>query len=94
MLSSSGGVVSSLAGQRSHTDELLGWGMAGFVGIDSFNRLSEGSELCLAGCIGSARSFIFGDIRKGDVFEAEYNSELLLSQGTFVERRNSLGRFS
>lgn len=93
MLSSSGGVVSSLAGRRSHTDELLGLGAAVFVGIDSFNRLGEVSELCLVGCVGSARSFVFGDIRKGDVFGAGYSSELLLSQGTFVERRSSLGRF-
>lgn len=87
MLSSSGGVVSSLAGRRSHTDELLGLGLAVVVGIDSFNRLGEVSELCLVGSVGSARSFIFGDIRKGDVFGAGYSSELLLAQGTFEKHR-------
>lgn len=93
MLSSSGGVVSSLAGRRSHTNELLGLGAAVFVGIDSFNRLGEVSELCLVGYVGSARFFIFADIRKGSVFGASYSSRRLLSQGSFVERRNSLGRY-
>lgn len=41
----------------------------------------------------SGSFFIFGDIRKESVFGAEYSSELLLTQGTFVERRSSLGRY-
>lgn len=70
MLSSSGGVVSSLAGRRSHTNELLGLGLAVFVRGSSFNRLGKVSGLCLVGCIGSAQYFIFCDIRKGGVFGA------------------------
>ena len=69
-LSSSGGVVSPLARRRSPTDDVLGLGVAVFVGISSFNRLGEIYKLCLVACIGSACFFVFGGVQKGGVFLA------------------------
>jgi hypothetical protein len=92
-LSSSGRVVSPLAGRRSPTDELLEFGVVLFGQSGSFNQPVRVSGVGCTEAVGSvisARFFVFCDVRKRGV----HSSELSLAKGTFVKRRSSLGRFS
>jgi hypothetical protein len=96
-LSSSGRVVSPLAGRRSPTDELLKLGIVLFGQSGSFNQPAHVSEVGSAGGVGSvifARSFVFCDVRKRGVFRGVHSRGLSLAKWTFVKRRSSLGRFS
>ncbi|MFV0537073.1 MAG: hypothetical protein ACK5M3_06820 [Dysgonomonas sp.] len=83
-LSSSGGVVSPLAGRRSPTDDVWGLGIDDFEGFGSFNQLAGGHKSGIANCVGSDRYFIFGCIRKGGVFGLRIAAIFLLFNGTFV----------
>jgi hypothetical protein len=96
-LSSSGRVVSPLAGRRSPTDELLELGIVSFTWLGSFNQPVHISGVGCTDAVGSvisARFFVFCDIRRWSVFRGVYSNGLSLAQGTFVKRRSSLGRFS
>jgi len=96
-LSSSGGVVSPLAGRRSPTDEFLELGVVLFGRFCSFNQLTFMSGIQCIRHIGTATCacfFIFCDVRKQGVFLGLHSNGLRLDFGTFVKRRSSLGRFS
>ncbi|MDR1091032.1 MAG: hypothetical protein LBL79_08145 [Prevotella sp.] len=86
-LSSSGGVVSPLAGRRSPTDELLEFRIVLFVQPGSFNRLIQMSKVWGTGAgstVISGLLFHLYQCSGGCVFWSLHSNGLELSKGAFV----------
>ena len=97
VLSSSGGVVSPLAGQRSPTDDVLGFGLAELVKRSSFNQLCQ---VHLLRFVEYSKARYFSDnLALSDVSDYVYlglsiTAFFCYPMGRLHKRRSSLGHFS
>jgi hypothetical protein len=86
-LSSSGRVVSPLAGRRSPTDELLEFEIVLFTCLGSFNQPIHISGVGCTEAVGSvisARFLIFCDVRKQGVFGVRIATGFRLPKGRLL----------
>lgn len=93
VLSSSGGVVSPLAGRRSPTDDILGFGLAELVKRSSFNQLCQMYGVRIVSSIGLAYFLVLSDVFDYVYLGLSITAIFCYPMGRLHKRRSSLGHF-